>query len=73
MLARHGQVVPIPHNCVNMKQVQAELEAATGLPLHQAFVSSVPSPGTVNMVASACLVSLGALRSVRSLTNIGFL
>lgn len=37
LLARHGQVVVIPYYKLNMEGVKAELEAAIGVPLHQAF------------------------------------
>ena len=37
LLARHGQVVVIPYHKLSREGVKAELEAAVGVPLHQAF------------------------------------
>lgn len=45
MLARHGDLVVIPHDDITAERVQEELEAATGQPLHEAFVSSAQAQG----------------------------
>ena len=46
LLARHGQVVVIPYHKLSREGVKAELEAATGVPLHQAFeICTSPSVG----------------------------
>ena len=40
-LARYGQVVVVPHYKLTREGVKAELEAAIGVPLHQAFESCI--------------------------------
>ena len=46
ILARHGNLIVIPHNHINPEWVKSELEHATRSSLHKAFVSSANVPGT---------------------------
>ena len=46
ILARHGNLIVIPHNHINPEWVKSELEHATRSSLHKAFVSSAKNSGT---------------------------
>ena len=55
LLARHGQVVVIPHYKLSREGVKAKLEAAIGVPLHQAFeVCTNRSTGLLPQQALSC-------------------